>query len=96
MTEVREAFSFSHRSILELSPSRARALAEAMRAMPAANLSLAAKQALNAIPVDHVRLGTKGGLPFEFLATDLYAGCLPLKSLCYGNCSQGLLALEQG
>lgn len=51
---------------------------------------------LRPMPVLDLRIGTKGGLPFEFLSRDIYSGCLPLSSVCYGNCPQALLTVENG
>ncbi len=51
---------------------------------------------LKPMPVETVRIGKFGGLPFNFLSTDIHSGCLPISSICYGNCSQALLTLEQG
>lgn len=51
---------------------------------------------LKPMPVEVVRIGKFGGLPFDFLSTDVHSGCLPISSICYGNCTQALLTLEQG
>jgi hypothetical protein len=42
--------------------------------------------ALSPAKPQFVRAGKAGGLPFETLTTDLFAGCLPAREICYGNC----------
>lgn len=43
-----------------------------------------------------IRAGLAGGLPFDSLTTDLILGCLPAKSVCYGNCFAARAAFEAG
>ena len=43
-----------------------------------------------------VRAGCAGGLPFDSLTTDLYAGCLPAREICYGNCFAARAAYSAG
>lgn len=40
--------------------------------------------------------GKKYGLPFEYLMTDIYSGCLNLESVCYGNCTAAQFWLKKG
>lgn len=40
--------------------------------------------------------GKKYGLPFEYLMTDVYSGCLNLNSVCYGNCTAAQFWLNRG
>jgi hypothetical protein len=71
----------------------------AMREGPAPRLAaqhLRTDGPLRPMPLEEVRLGRRGGLPYEFLSTDLYSGCLPIGALCYANCSLGLVTIEHG
>lgn len=40
--------------------------------------------------------GKKYGLPFEYLMTDIYSGCLNLNNVCYGNCTAAQFWLKKG
>lgn len=40
--------------------------------------------------------GKKYGLPFEYLMTDVYSGCLNLNNICYGNCTAAQFWLKKG
>jgi len=39
------------------------------------------------MPQFDILCGKNGGLPFEYLMTDVVSGCLSAQSICYGNCS---------
>lgn len=49
-------------------------------------------------PMEPVNIvcGKKHGLPFEYLMTDIYSGCLPLAGICYGNCTAALFWVSKG
>ena len=71
----------------------------AMRSGPALRLSQEHTRTLGTLrpmPVEDVRVGCQGGLPYEYLSTDIYSGCLPIGALCYANCSLGLVTVERG
>ncbi len=41
-----------------------------------------------------IRAGRAGGLPFDSLVTDLFNGCLPATSVCYGECFAARAAFD--
>ncbi|WP_196894391.1 hypothetical protein [Aureivirga marina] len=43
-----------------------------------------------------IRAGKIGGHPLESITTDLYLGCLPASSVCYGNCNAAKLSFLSG
>ncbi|MBV8253118.1 MAG: hypothetical protein JO154_10965 [Chitinophaga sp.] len=51
---------------------------------------------LSTMPVYDILCGKSAGLPFEYLMTDIYSGCLPIKSICYGNCSAAEYWINKG
>ncbi|NSL85915.1 hypothetical protein ECE50_003670 [Chitinophaga sp. Mgbs1] len=48
------------------------------------------------MPVYDILCGKSAGLPFDYLMTDVYSGCLPIKSICYGNCSAAEYWINKG
>src|SRR5262245_28923518 len=51
---------------------------------------------LSEMPVYDILCGKQAGLPFDYLMTDIYSGCLPIKSICYGNCSAAEYWINKG
>ncbi|MFB6456723.1 hypothetical protein ACE38W_15735 [Chitinophaga sp. Hz27] len=51
---------------------------------------------LATMPVYNILCGKSAGLPFDYLMTDIYSGCLPIKSICYGNCSAAEYWINKG
>lgn len=49
-----------------------------------------------AMPRLPIVCGTKSGLPFECLMTDVISGCLPINKICYGNCTSAGFWYKQG
>ena len=49
-----------------------------------------------AMPHLPIVCGTKSGLPFECLMTDVVSGCLPVDKICYGNCTSAGFWYDQG
>lgn len=54
------------------------------------------EKTLSQMPVYDILCGKSVGLPFEYLMTDVYSGCLPIKSICYGNCSAAEYWINKG
>lgn len=54
------------------------------------------KQILMTPKSDLIRVGIKGGLPFDNLMTDLVVGCLPVDLACYGCCFAAKSSWENG
>lgn len=48
-----------------------------------------------AMPQFKVLCWKSGWLPFEYLMTDLYSGCLPIEKICYGNCTSAMHWIER-
>lgn len=48
------------------------------------------------MPAYDIGCGKSSGLPFDYLMTDIYSGCLPIKSICYGNCSAADYWINKG
>jgi len=51
---------------------------------------------LPTMPRLQVLCGKNGGLPFNYLMTDVVSGCLPMTRICYGNCSAADHWIQQG
>lgn len=51
---------------------------------------------LEGMPRLDILCGKEGGLPFDYLMTDVFSGCLPIKSLCYANCTAAEYWIEKG
>ncbi|MDV2080356.1 hypothetical protein [Marinobacter xestospongiae] len=45
------------------------------------------KKTLKEMPQLKIQCGKYGGLPFNYLMTDVVSGCLSVTRMCYGNCS---------
>ena len=58
--------------------------------------SISNKEKLLPMPQLNVLCGKNGGLPFEYLMTDVISGCLPIEKICYGNCSAAEYWIEKG
>ena len=56
-------------------------LREGLHVLRSGNVSL------EAMPLLQVQCGRAGGLPFDYLMTDIFSGCLPIAKVCYGDCS---------
>jgi len=82
-----------------VSPETRRRIRAAIFGNPAVALAKRTTQAggpLHAMPIETVGVGSRAGLPFECLSTDLYSGCLPAGAICYGNCQQALMIFGRG
>lgn len=51
---------------------------------------------LENMPQLDVLCGKQGGLPFDYLMTDVFSGCLPIRSICYANCTAAEFWISQG
>jgi len=51
---------------------------------------------LEGMPKLDILCGKEGGLPFDYLMTDIFSGCLPIRSLCYANCTAAEYWIEKG
>jgi len=54
------------------------------------------KKVLKPMPKLKIICGKKYGLPFDYLMTDIYSGCLNYNNMCYNNCSAALFWFENG
>lgn len=48
------------------------------------------------MPQLKILCGKNGGLPFDYLMTDILSGCLSVNRLCYGNCTAADYWIEKG
>lgn len=53
------------------------------------------ESSLEGMPKLDILCGKEGGLPFDYLMTDVFSGCLPIKSLCYANCTAAEYWIEK-
>lgn len=53
-------------------------------------------KALPEMPKLQISCGKAGGLPFDYLMTDIMSGCLPIEKICYGNCSAAEYWIDKG